>query len=739
MDLIKDLLFSLISGLGNAGAVYAIMAVAIVVAFRGSGVINFATGATAAFTAMVFNELHSPTATGNLVLPWFDFLEFMPEKGILKDLHLTSFPTRVNLPGDGPVNNFWAVVLALCVAALIGLMLHFLVFRPLRNAPALAKVIGSLAAMLWLQSCITINFGTQTRSDIGWNLVWSKWTFQPTAEPLGGKNFLGLGAGMPRANMFMFMTALALTIIVWAAFRYTRFGLSTRAADENEKGAALLGYSPQLIAGWNWVISSLIAGFAGIMFVAFTQPPQMTLFIDSALGAALIGNLTSILGAGLGGLAIGAIASMGARLAGEDWWPSVLPSDGVRRFIPLLVVILILYFRGGKLPIRGSISVGRQPSAPATKNAVVGALIPGLLVGFAISVFSGRWEIALTASMVATLFMFSLVVLIGFLGQISLAQWSLAGLSAFVMIRLAADGKPPRTEAIFNDGPNLPVLLALIGGVAAAVVVGVLVGLPALRIRGVQLAVVTVCAVTAIEDLLLNNSSLMGAASEGNNPVPLPEIFGQYVGGPDPRLDPITNLPKNTQDYWKFGVFALIVTALVGLAVVNLRRGGTGRRFLAVRANERAAAAAGINVANAKLLGFAIASGIAGIAGVMFAFKTVALTKDNYGLFFGLALLAFAYIGGITTVWGSIIGGTLIAGGLVPALLSWHLGDEITGYIAAIGAAGLLVNAIVTNGEGVALLQAHQGKELKKALRRPPSDEVVPEPSTDKSLEGSLA
>lgn len=726
MDLIKDLLFSLVSGLGNSGAVYAIMAVAIVVAFRGSGVINFATGATAAFTAMVFNELHAPTATGNLVLPWFDFLEWVPEKGILKDLHLTSFPTRINLPGDGPINDGWAVILALLVAALIGLMLHFIVFRPLRNAPALAKVIGSLAAMLWLQSCITINFGTATRSDIGWNMVWKKWTFRPTEEPLGNGNFLGLGAGMPRANMFMAMTAVIVIVAIWAAFRYTRFGLATRAADENEKGAALLGYSPQLIAGWNWVISSLIAGFAGIMFVAFTQPPSMTLFIDSALGAALIGNLTSILGAGFGGIAIGAVASMGARLAGEPWWPDWAPPDGVRRFIPLLVVILILYFRGGKLPIRGSISVGRQPSAPATKNALIGALIPGLMVGFLISVFSGRWEIALTASMVATLFMFSLVVLIGFLGQISLAQWSLAGLSAFVMMRLAADGTAPRGEAIFNGGPGWPVLLAAIGGVAVSVIIGVLVGLPALRIRGVQLAVVTVCAVTAIEDLLLNNESLMGAASIGNNPVPKPVIFGQYIGGPDPRLDPTSNLPRNTQDYWKFGVAALIVTVLVGVAVANLRRSGTGRRFLAVRANERAAAAAGINVANAKLTGFAIASGIAGIAGVMFAFKTVALTKDNYGLFFGLALLAFAYIGGITTVWGSIIGGALVAGGLVPALLSWHLGDEITGYIAAIGSAGLLLNAIVTNGEGLALVQAGQGKAVLHALRRPPASEVSP-------------
>ena len=84
----------------------------------------------------------------------------------------------------------------------------------------------------------------------------------------------------------------------------------------------------------------------------------------------------------------------------------------------------------------------------------------------------------------------------------------------------------------------------------------------------------------------------------------------------------------------------MIVFALLGMAVASLRKGPTGRRFLAVRANERAAAAVGIDVARTKLIGFAIAAAIAGVAGVMESYRLGSLRPDTYSLFVGLALFA---------------------------------------------------------------------------------------------------
>ncbi len=700
-------LIALIAGIG-AGALFAMLGQGIVVAFRGSGVINFGHGAVAGYSAYTFDELRE---TGNLYLPWFDPI---PEFGFLKALKLNNIPVRINIFSDvdavsNKPNVALTIVICLLMSAFLGLLMHFLVFRPLRNSPILGKVIGSIGVFLYLSSMIVVNFGGQNRADDGF------YGFDNSGEPV--RNFLGLGGSIPRSNFWLFGAAIVMAALVWALYRFSRFGIATRAADENEKGASLLGYSPQFLAGANWVLASVTAGIAGILFIHKTQPAQIALFVVGGLGAALFGNLTSIPGATMGGLVIGMIASGGVSLANNDWWPDILPGAGVRNFTPLLIIIIVLYLRGDKLPIRGSISIGRQPRAPATNHVAIGAIGA---VGIALllsNIFVSKWESVLTTTLIAIVFMYSLTVLVGFLGQISLVQWGISGFAAYVMIRLMADGTKIRpTDFVTNTGWGWPTILAFLAAIVVAVILGLLIGIPALRIRGVQLAVVTIAAVIAIENMLLRNVPLMGAGSVSVNPTPEPYWFGQYVGGFNP------NTARN--DYWKFSLFLIIVAALLGIGVANLRRGQIGRRFLAIRANERAASASGINVANMKLLGFGISSGIAAIAGCLMAYKLPGLQETQFEVFGGLALLAFVYLGGITTIWGAIVGGCLMAGGLLPEFLGVHFESIDKGLINAVGAIGLIVNAKVTNGEGIALLQTDLFKNTLTALRRPPDDEV---------------
>ncbi len=710
-------LVALIAGIG-AGALYAMLGSGIVVAFRGSGVINFGHGAVAGYTAYSFDELRE---SGSLYLPWFDPI---PEFGFLQTLRINNLPVRIDIFDNVTLaekpNLAITFIICLLMSAFLGLLMHFLVFRPLRNSPTLGKVIGSIGVFLYLSSMCAVHFGGQNRYDEGFT------GFNSTSGAV--KNFLGLGGTIPRSNFWLFGAAIVMCVAVWALYRYSRFGIATRAADENEKGAALLGYSPQFLAGANWVLASVTAGVAGILFLHKTQPAQIALFVVGGLGAALFGNLTSIPGATMGGLIIGMIASGGVELTTNSWWPEIIPGDGVRNFMPLLIIILVLYFRGDKLPIRGSISIGRQPRAPTSTNVIIGA-IAALGIGLLLSnIFVSKWEAVLTTTIIAIVFMYSLTVLIGFLGQISLVQWTISGLAAYVMIRLMADGTKIReTDFVTNTGWGWPTVLAFIAAIAVAVIFGLLVGLPALRIRGVQLAVVTIAAVIAVESLLLRNPPLMGDGSVSVNPTPSPNWFGQYVGGFNPNTA--------RTDYWKFSLFIIIIAGLIGVGVANLRRGQIGRRFLAIRANERAAAAAGINVANMKLLGFGISSGIAAIAGCMLAYKLPGLQTDQFEIFGGLALLAFAYLGGITTVWGAIVGGCLIAGGLMPEFLGVHFESVDTGLINAVGAIGLVVNAKVTNGEGVALLQTDLGKNTLAALRREPDEAEEAEENSNNDTE----
>ena len=701
----SSLLVALIAGIG-AGSLYAMLGQGIVVAFRGSGVINFGHGAVAGYTAYSFDELRE---TGSLYLPWFDPI---PEFGFLQTLRLNNLPVRIDIFDNVSLTNkpnlALTIFICLLMSAFLGLLMHFLVFKPLRNSPTLGKVIGSIGVFLYLSSMIAVNFGGQNRADDGFS------GFNNTAGAV--TNFLGLGGTIPRSNFFLFAAAIIMCIVVWGLYRFSRFGIATRAADENEKGASLLGYSPQFLAGANWVLASVTAGIAGILFLHKTQPAQIALFVVGGLGAALFGNLTSIPGATLGGMIIGMMASGGVELTTNDWWPDILPADGIRNFMPLLIIILVLYFRGDKLPIRGSISIGRQPRAPATNNVGIGAIAALGIALLLSNIFVSKWEAVLTTTIIAVVFMYSLTVLVGFLGQISLVQWSISGLAAYAMIRLMADGNKIReTDFVTNTGWGWPTVLAFLAAIVVAVIFGLLIGLPALRIRGVQLAVVTIAAVVAVEGLLMRNPPLMGSGSVSVNPTPNPNWLGQYVGGFNPNTA--------RTDYWKFSLLLINVAGLVGLGVANLRRGQIGRRFLAIRANERAAAAAGINVANMKLLGFGISSAIAAIAGCLIAYKLPGLQTDQFEIFGGLGLLAFAYLGGITTVWGAIVGGCLIAGGLIPEFLGVHFASIDTGLINAVGAIGLVVNAKVTNGEGVALLQTDLAKNTLAALRRPPDDE----------------
>ena len=717
----NQFLIALIGGVGT-GSLYAMLGTGLVVAFRGSGVINLGHGAVAGYAAYVFNELRT---SGDLYLPWFDII---PEWGFLRTLRINNIPTRIHVfdfemyIGKPPLIP--TLLLSLAVSVLLGLMMHFLVFRPLRNAPILGKVIGSVGVLLYLDSVIAVNFGGQNRSSSGF------WKFRPDSEPV--VNFLGLGGTLPRANFWMLGCAVVMGAFVFCLYRYTRFGIATRAADENEKGAALLGYSPQLIAGVNWVLSSVLAGLAGIVFLHKTQPSLYATLVVGALGAALFGKLTSIPMTVLGGVIIGMMSGGGVQLANNSWWPNWLEIEGVRTFMPLLVIILVLYFQGDKLPIRGSISVGRQPHAPASNNVTIGAIFA---VGFALilsNVFVSKWEAVLTTSILATLFMFSLVVIVGYLGQISLAQFSIAGFAAFMMIRFVGDGSLQRDADYYViTGVNMPTILGFVCAVAAGTLLGLLIGLPALRIRGVQLAVVTMSSVLAIEELLTKSRSLMGEGAASIQPTPSnPTWFGQYIGG--------FNKETFRTDYWKYSLFLIIMTALVGVAVVNLRRGNTGRRFLAIRANERAAAAAGINVKNAKMLGFGISSAIASIAGIMLAYKIPAVQAENFAIFSGLGLLAFVYLGGITTGYGAVVGGLLVAGGMLPEFLGVHFGDVERGMINAVGAVGLIVNAIVTGGEGVALLQSDAlGKGPLALLRRNPDDDDNSETDEDYATEGA--
>ena len=234
----------------------------------------------------------------------------------------------------------------------------------------------------------------------------------------------------------------------------------------------------------------------------------------------------------------------------------------------------------------------------------------------------------------------SIVVVTGYAGQLSLAQFLIGTTGAFAAARLMA----------VNHVSFVP---ACIVGVVAAIVLGLVVGAPALRTRGINLAIATLGLGVVLYALVLNNFEITGGVS-GLKVGPV-HLFGWDI---DPSKHP-----------QRYGFVALCLLLALSLGVANLRRGAAGRRLLAVRSGERPASALGVNVYSAKLFSFMLASGIAGVGGCTLAFLNPNVIFSRFDVFTSISVVTATVVGGVGFIPGALLGSTLIAGGIASRYL----------------------------------------------------------------------
>jgi ABC-type branched-subunit amino acid transport system ATPase component/ABC-type branched-subunit amino acid transport system permease subunit len=337
----------------------------------------------------------------------------------------------------------------------------------------------------------------------------------------------------------------------------------------------------------------------------------------------------------------------------------------------VIVVTLILF--GQSLPNRGSLRVDQLPRVTQPKTQIRTMLLFGVCGIILMALLGGSYRFGLMTSLIVSMIMLSLVVLIGLVGQISLAQAAIAGTAGFALSKFSS-----------VSGLNFP--LGLILSVLVSIVVGVVVGIPALRIRGTQLAVVTLASGLALEKFVFRNSSFV---SPSGSLISKPTIFGLDLGVREGR-----NIARLS-----FGILVVIFVTLACIMVTNLIRSGTGRRMLAVRSNERAAAAVGVSVSATKLLAFAVASGLAGVGGCFIGYSRGQLSAESFSVFTSLTFLAFAYLGGITSVGGALVAGLSAPLGLMFVVMDRNV--ELGQSYALLAGVGLVTTAIF-NPQGVA-------------------------------------
>jgi len=649
----------LILGLGS-GATYAILGQGLVLKYRSAGVVDFAHGAVAMFIAYVFVNLRS---FGELELP------------------VVLIPHQISLNGGAGLSTAVAIIISLVYAAVFGLLLYVVIYRPLQRATPLSRVCASVGVMLGLEAIAVLNYSTEP---VATNPIFP-------SSPLSVS-----GITFPADRLYFTGVVIVVSVALAFAYRYSRFGLATRAAAENDRGAALTGISAVKVAGQNWVIATVLAGAAGILIapIANLDPDSYTLFVVPALAVALLGRFQSFWITAVAGLLLGCAQSEIEKLVTVWAW---LPQQGLPDALPFVVIIVVMALRSRAVVARGDETAERKPSigrprAPLRTAAACFAV--GLVL---LLVLNSVLRFAFISSLTVTCIALSVVLLTGYVGQVSLAQMSLAGIGGFMLGHISA-----------SWGIGFPWSLILAG--LCAVPAGLIIGLPALRLRGVNLAVVTLGFAAALDAVVFTSQSFTGGI--GGLKIPQPRLPGLNLG-----ISQGSAYPRVV-----FGVLVLVITILLGLLVARLRLGAAGRMLLAIRSNERAAASVGINVAQGKLLAFALAAFIAGVGGALTGYLQGELTGDSFASFTSISLLAIVFVAGVGRIAGAVVAGVMFsAAGLLVTFLNLHL--SIGKYQAIVAGIALVLTA-VQNPDGLTSTSTGKGPAaaLDKLMDRATSE-----------------
>ncbi|MBK3572517.1 ATP-binding cassette domain-containing protein [Streptomyces sp. MBT65] len=629
-----DVLRFALLGLG-LGALYALTAHGIVLVYRGSGVLNFAHGAIGMAGAYVQWEL-----AVNHGVPYWP-----------------------------------ATACGVLTSALLGLLTHLLVIRPLRRASTLARLVGTLAVFIVLTAIAVKRYGD---------------SLQLVPGKLPTRLLTIAGATVSEDRVWLLGIAIAVTAVLHLLYRRALFGLGTTAVAENEAAAAALGWSPDLIAAGNWALGSALAGLTAILIVPVIglSVTGLTTLLLSALAAALVGRFSSFPVTLAGGLVIGVAQSELTRFGSGV--------TGLASSVPFLFIALVLVARGRALPLRGTF-LDRLPALGTGKVHPVPLVLAVVLGLVLVSLSTPLWADAITSTLVLSLIILSVIVVTGYAGQVSLAAYALAGTGAFIAGHAAADW-------------GWPFELALLAGVLGTVPIGLLFALPAVRTRGVNLAIITLGLGTTLEAMVFQNTDLSTTPGSDGIAVGKQTLFGISISGVDH--------PQ------RYAAVVLVLFVAATLVVANVRRGRTGRRLIAVRANERAAAALGIDVRATKLYAFGLSSAIAALAGVLTGFRSTSVVFSDFASFDSVTALGLAVIGGVGFLVGPLFGATFAAG-TVGARFGDLVLPGLSEWMPLIGGI-VLVLTLVGNQDGIGKELGKQAKGLERKLR-PQRATVTPE------------
>jgi len=576
------------------GCAYAVVAIGLVLTYRATGVFNFAFGAQAYASAMLYTVL---TSNG--------------------------------------MNRLLAAFVAVgVVAPIIGLLLDRYLFSHIRSQDTTAKVVTALAIAIGLPSLVQVIFSNAIRFAPPPILSSpSRVLFHLGSTPINGTEVSTV--------LITALTVAVLTVLMTA----TPYGLRMRAAVESTKLLELRGVSSAKVSSLAWVLSSTMAGLAGVLLAPqypTVDQQHFNVLLIAALAAAAVGGLRSLPMAFAGGIGLGIVEGVASAYLDPSsvWHAGLLPA---LPFV-LLAVLLVADPRLRNLdsssdPLSTVDPPARSwnPRVPSTvldrPLRLLFRFIPVAAVILAFTSLDATWTFTVATGFALAICFLSITLLTGAGGQLSLCQAAFAGVGAFSVGQLAAN-------------QNVSVIAGALIGAAIAAVAGTLAAFPALRLRGLPLALLTL-AFALLADAVIFPTSWVAGPSTGLQ-VPRPMIGS---------LSFATDSSKAM-----LGLF-LVFLLVVAWTVRSLLRGTTGRFLSTLRTSPVGAASIGVNPARTKIFVFALSAGIAGLGGGLSASLNGVVSAVDFNTQFSWLWVVVVATVGMTSIEGALVGGLALAVG----------------------------------------------------------------------------
>jgi branched-subunit amino acid ABC-type transport system permease component/ABC-type branched-subunit amino acid transport system ATPase component len=660
-----------------SGAVYSLLAIGLVLTYSTSGVFNFAHGAVAFTTAFVFYEL-------NTGLGWPVWLA--------------------------------AIVSIVLFAPLLGLLLDKAIFRRLSQASQSARIVATVGMMiaipsiaLWVVDVLIRTFDVDIPT--GDNI------FSPRGLGPVPKKVWSIGDQIRiDSNQVVALVAAAVAALaLWLLVNHTRVGLQMRAAVQRPDLAETRGVNTDRVSGASWALGFGLAGLAGVVGAPFFSltPSTYTTVLFVAATAAVLGGLRSLPLAFAGGIVLGLAQSL---IAGYATFASSI--TGFSTAVPfafLFLGLLVLNRERGR--VAGQVAEDELPPDHHGDLSTLRRVVPWAVASVAFLVYlffvaDVYWQGLLTKGLAYSIIFLSFTIVIGAGGMVSLAQAGFVTLAALV------------TGLMLSH--DVPFVVAVIIGVAAAAVAGALVALPSIRLGGLALALATL-ALALIGDRVLFAWDKLGNSSTGWK-IPRPELG-------------VVDL----HDQRSLAVTFIVVFGVLAVVVRNLQRSRTWRSIVAVRSAPPAATAVGISLTSTRLLVFSLSAAVAGLGGVMLCTYNTSITNATFPATTGLVWLAIVVLFGTRRVEGALVAGIVFA--ISPDVIGWFTDStRVANILFGLGAVQL-----AKSPDGI-LSSVSAANHLRRQRRRTRGDRarVTPaeprraaaagsvEPSGDSSVDGSV-